>query len=464
MQLTFYGAAGEVTGSQHLLEVEERRILLDCGLFQGRRAETRSKNEKFAYDPGTVDSLALSHAHIDHCGNLPRLVKKGFRGPIYCTPATADVAAVMLADAAKIQREDARYLQRHLKKGHPPIEPLYDQDDVERTIDQFEPLAIGPIHEIDSNLRIRFLEAGHILGSAICQLDVQDEGVWKRVVYSGDLGRRDAPLLKDPQTLERTDVLICESTYGNRVHPPTSDIKQELKRIVHEAVTLGGRIIVPAFSLGRTQQLTYFLNDLFNAGELPRIPVFVDSPLSLRLTRVYRDHLDAMDESVQNVLRHDADPFGFPWLTYVSSAAESRTLNSHEGAMMVISASGMCESGRIVHHLVHAISDERNTIALMGFQAAHTLGRKIAERRPHVRIFDRDFPLRAKVEKLDGLSAHADAHDFKWWFEQAAAQGGIGQAFLVHGEPESASALATVLDDYCDEPPIIPERGQTFQL
>jgi len=464
MQLTFYGAAGEVTGSQHLLKVEEREILFDCGLFQGRRAETRRKNESFTYTPASVNSVVLSHAHIDHCGNLPRLVKKGFRGPIYCTPATADVAAVMLGDAAKIQREDAHYLQRHLKKGHPPVEPLYDQNDVERTIDLFEPLAVGPIHEIDNNLRIRFLEAGHILGSAICQLDVQDAGVWKRVVFSGDLGRHDAPLLKDPETIERTDVLICESTYGNRIHPPASDIKKELKRIVEEAVKLGGRIIVPAFSLGRTQQLTYFLNDLFNAGELPRIPVFVDSPLSLRLTRVYRDHLDAMDADVQRVLQNDPDPFGFPWLTYITSAAESRTLNDREGAMMVISASGMCESGRIVHHLVHAVDDPKNTIALMGFQAAHTLGRKIAERRPFVRIFDRDFPLRAKVEKLDGMSAHADAHDFKWWFEQAAAQGGIGQAFLVHGEPESATALASVLDDFCDQPPIIPERGQSFEV
>ncbi len=464
MQITFHGAAGEVTGSQHLLEVEERRILFDCGLFQGHRAEARRKNEEFAFPAESIDAVILSHAHIDHSGNLPRLYRQGFRGPIYCTEATADVATIMLRDSAKIQAEDARYLGKHLKRGHPPIEPLYDDEDVDGIVGLFETIEYGRMRQIDRDTRIRFLDAGHILGSAITELDVQEAGVWKRVVYSGDLGRRDSPLLHDPQPIERCDVLICESTYGNRLHPPARDIKQELRRILSDAVKLEGRVIVPAFSLGRTQQLTYFLNDLFNEGKLPPIPVYVDSPLSLRLTRIYREHLSVMDAEVQRVLEADPDPFGFPWLTYIHSGAESRALNDRHGAMVIISASGMCENGRVVHHLAHAIRDDRNTIALIGFQAEHTLGRKLAERRPFVKIFDHEFPLKAHVEKLDGLSAHADANDFRWWFEQAAQRGGIGQAFLVHGEPEASRALADILDGYCDEHPIIPARGDSYEL
>lgn len=464
MKLTFHGAAGEVTGSQHLLEVDGQHFLFDCGLFQGHRAEARRKNEQFAFEPETIDAVFLSHAHIDHCGNLPGLYRQGFRGPVYCTEATADVVEVMLNDSAKIQSEDVRYLSRHLKKGHPSIEPLYDQKDVRELLKLLHPLKYHQEYELTKDVRVRFEDAGHILGSAITILDVEEEGVWRRVVFSGDLGRRGLPLLRDPTLIGRCDVLICESTYGNRVHPPVTDIKSELLRILKEAVTVGGRVIVPAFSLGRTQQLVYFLNELFNEGALPRIPVYVDSPLSSRLTKVYRKHLDIMNSEIQNVLLNDADPFGFPWLTYIGSPQESKELNSREGALVIISASGMCEGGRVVHHLAHAIKDAKNTVVLIGYQAAYTLGRKIAERRKYVKIFDRDFPLKAHVEKLDGLSAHADVYDFKWWFEAASQQGGIGQAFLVHGETESSTALAEVLREYCDEDPIIPSRGDSFEV
>ncbi len=464
MRLTFLGAAGEVTGSQHLLEVEERRILLDCGLFQGRRAESRRKNEEFEFAADSIDVVILSHAHIDHCGNLPRLYRQGFRGPIYCTEATADVATVMLRDSARIQAEDARYLAKHLKKGHPSIEPLYEDEDVSGVVRLFEALPYGETFTHDDNLRLRFLDAGHILGSAITELDVQEAGVWKRVTYTGDLGRPDSPIVHDPEPIERCDVLICESTYGDRVHPASNDITAELKRLLERTEQEGGRVIVPAFSLGRTQQLVYFLNHLFNEGELPALPVFVDSPLSTRITNIYRDHLHVMDDDVQQMLEHDDDPFGFPWLTYIHNRDESRALNDHPGPLMVIAASGMCENGRIRHHLVHGIGDERNTIALIGFQAAHTLGRKLAEQRPFVKIFDRDFPLKARVEKLDGLSGHADAHDFRGWFQQAAQRGGIGQAFLVHGEPQASQALATILEEFCDLPPIVPNRNESFEL
>ena len=464
MKITFLGAAGEVTGSQHLLETSERRNLLDCGLFQGPRAPSRLKNERFHCRPKDLNAVILSHAHTDHCGLLPRLYREGYRGPVFCTHATADVAEVMMMDGAKIQAEDVRYLERKLRPGHPPIEPLYDDADVRGVTRLFEPLTYSEWHELGPGFRLRFSDAGHILGSALTELHLLDKGETKRVTFTGDLGRRDMPLLKDPELLGGCDVLITESTYGNRVHPPADDLKSAIVRIFKEAVALGGRVIVPAFSLGRTQQLVYFLNELFNEGKLPHIPIFVDSPLSRTLTNVFRRHMDILDDSFRAIHAKDADPFGFANLTYVATRDESVALNRREGAFVVISASGMCESGRVVHHLKNAVSDERNTVMLIGYQAPYTLGRQIADRRPYVRIFDREYPLRAHVEQLEGLSAHADVQDFKWWFEAMARDEGIGKAFLVHGEPDAAAALAQVLKEYSNEEPVVPRFGETFEV
>ena len=464
MKLTFFGAAGEVTGSQHLLEIGDRRILFDCGLFQGHRAECRAKNEQFRCRPADLDAVILSHAHIDHCGNLPGLHRHGFDGPVFCTGATADVAELMLNDAGKIQEEDARYLQKKLGPDHPPVDPLYDRSHVESLLKLVEPLDYHEWHELAEDVRVRFSDAGHILGSAITELEVQEDGEVKRVVFTGDVGRRGLPLLRDPEPVQGCDVLITESTYGNRVHPSSNDIKLELKRIIDEAYAVGGRVIIPAFSLGRTQHLVYFLNELSNENQLPPIPIFVDSPLARRVTSVYRDHADIMDEEVQELLRHDSDPFGFRGLQYVGSPQESAELNWREGAFVVISASGMCESGRVVHHLKHDMPHIENTIVLIGFQGAHTTGRKIADRRPSVRIFDEEIPLRAHVEVLSGLSAHADALDFKWWCEQLHVDSHIGQAFIVHGEGDGAEAQARTLEQLCDEPPIIPQAGQSFEV
>lgn len=465
MQLTFFGAAGEVTGSQHLLETDQRRILLDCGLFQGRRAEARAKNERFHCEPKKLDAVILSHAHIDHCGNLPGLFKAGFRGPVFCTPATADVAEIMMLDSAKIAGEDAKYLQGRLKPGHPPIEPLYTERDVYELCKRFETIPYGEWHELANDVRLRFHEAGHILGSAITELEIADAGQQKRVVFTGDLGRRSLPLLGDPTLIDNgCDVLITESTYGNRVHLPAENLKMELLRILKEAVSVQGKVVIPAFSLGRTQVLVYFLNELFNEGRLPHIPIFVDSPLSRKLTQVHREHQKSLDAEAQEQHSSDQDLFGFRGLTYIANAQESRELNDRKGPFMVIAASGMCESGRVVHHLRHAVGSERNTIVMIGYQAEYTLGRRIVERQPRVRIFDREIPLRAKVEVLNGLSAHADVEDFKWWFGHLAKHGGIGQAFIVHGEAESAKAVAELLHDQCDEDPIIPQFKQSFTV
>lgn len=465
MKLTFLGAAGEVTGSQHLIETNNLRVLLDCGMFQGHRAKSRAKNEQFACDPENVDAVILSHAHIDHSGLLPRLYRKGFRGTVFCTSATADIVQIMLRDSAKIQKEDAKYLTRKLKKGHPPVEPLYEQEDVDGLMKLFQPLDYDEWHNLANDFKLRFSDAGHILGSAISEMDIKENGEWKRVVFSGDLGRRDVPILRDPTPIERCDVLICESTYGNRTHPAVKDISDDLLRIITEAEAVGGRVIIPAFSLGRTQLVVHLLNNLFNEKKLPLLPIYVDSPLSTKLTSVYRDHLHFMDDGIQKVMEDgDADPFGFRRLTYTASSRESKELNRKKGAYVVIASSGMCENGRVVHHLKHSVEKVENTVAIIGYQAQHTTGRRIVERQPKIKIFDRMFDLNCHVETLNGLSAHADATDLEWWFGEAAKNGGIGKAFLVHGEEESANAMAKLVRDHCDEDPIVPQWGDSFEV
>ncbi|MAT14286.1 MAG: MBL fold metallo-hydrolase [Planctomyces sp.] len=464
MKITFYGAAGEVTGSQHLVETERHRFLLDCGLFQGHRAESRAKNEQFLCDPKDLDAVFLSHAHIDHCGNLPGLYKAGFRGPIFCTPATAEIAEIMLLDSAKIQAEDARYLNKHVRGSHPSFEPLYTEDDVEKVMRRVETFEYRETYELDRGIKATMYDAGHILGSAITRFEIEDEGEIKRLVFTGDLGRRGMPLLHDPYPLQGCDILIGESTYGNRAHPPAPDVKHHLERIVNEAFESGGKVLIPAFSLGRTQQVVYYLNELYNEGKLPSVPVYVDSPLANRLTKVYERFQHLLDAQAQRSLIDDHNLFHFPGIRYVQSRDESKWINQMDGAAVIIAASGMCESGRIRHHLAHHIDDERNSILIIGFQAQHTLGRRIVEKQKYVKILDRDFPLRAKVEKINGLSGHADIVDMKWWYEHLAGEEGINHTFLVHGEPDSAQALADTIRDICNEDPIIPERGESYEV
>lgn len=466
MKLTFLGAAGEVTGSQHLVETGSLRILLDCGLFQGRSDEVRPRNERFRCVPQKLDAVILSHAHIDHCGNLPGLYRAGFRGSIFCSGATADIAAIMLRDSAKIQEEDARYARKKTsaKSDGRDISPLYTEEDARKTAKRFEPVAFHKWTEIANGARFRLHCAGHILGASIVELELQDGDEWKRLVFTGDLGRRQQPILMDPEPVDRCDVLISESTYGDRMHPQADDVKAELQRVICDASRRKGKVIIPAFSLGRTQMLIYLMNELRNQDAMCRVPVFIDSPLATRLTDVHRDHSDIMDDEVQETLKFDDDVFDFPGLTYVRSQDESIALNRRPGPCVIIAAGGMCENGRVVHHLKHSVADENHTIMIIGFQAEHTLGRKIVDRRSELRIHGQILPLRAKVEIINGLSAHADAGDFQWWFEELSKKGGAGQIFLVHGEPKAASALSKLVEDCSDLPPIIPQYGESFDF
>jgi len=327
-----------------------------------------------------------------------------------------------------------------------------------------QPIPYNTWEQVAPELRIRFRDAGHILGSAITEMELLDKGENRRVVFTGDLGRREMPLLRDPELVPGCDILITECTYGDRIHPPSEDIKGALKRIITETAARNGRLLIPAFSLGRTQSILYFLNELYNEKNFPHVPVYVDSPLSKKITAVYRHHLDVMDEEVRSVRKYDSDPLSFRGLSFVADQNESIALNHTKGPMVVISASGMCESGRILHHLKHGVGNPDNTILIIGFQAQNTLGRRIVERQPYLRIFNRDYPLKARVEVLNGLSAHADSRDFQWWFDNMASQTGIGQAFLVHGEQQAATALAETLKHASDEPPVIPKLHQSFDI
>lgn len=453
MQIEFLGAAGEVTGSQHLVRTAYRTLLLDCGLVQGNDAGIR--NGIFTHDPADVDAVILSHAHVDHCGNLPAFVQQGFGGPIFCTPATADVAALMLADCARIQEEDAKSDGRR---------PEFSRDHVRSVTRQFETLAFDEWHEVGADVRIRFRQAGHILGSAFCELWLDDRASDWRLTFSGDIGPASPTIVRAPQAAGACDVLICESTYGNRAHPPGVDVEAHLERIVTETVARGGRVIVPAFSLGRAQHVLYLLSRLAAKPGFALPPIYLDSPLAARVSDVYQQHSDDLQPDVRRLMTSGRNPFEFPDVTITSSQKESMALNQETDSLIVIAGSGMCDAGRIQHHLNQGIDDERNTIVITGFQAPGTLGRRIADRHSHVELQGRTRQLKANVEVMTGLSSHADATDLLGWVEEIASNGGVGQAFLVHGENDAASGLASLIEDCCNETPVIPRRGDVIDL
>jgi metallo-beta-lactamase family protein len=460
--VTFWGAAHTVTGSMHLLQANGRRILLDCGLYQGPRAEARQRNCCFPFPPREIDAVVLSHAHIDHCGNLPNLVRQGFAGPIYCTPATRDLAAVMLADSAKIQEEDAAYLNRKRPHGQERVEPFYDRLDVPPTLRLMQSVGYDRPFDIGQGMTLQFADAGHLLGSAITHLTI---GTTKRtcsVTFTGDLGRKDVPILRDPAPVPAADLLISESTYGGRQHPPAQLLADDLGQVVRRTIGRGGKVLIPAFSLGRTQTVVYFLHQLIRAGKLPALPVYVDSPLAANATEVFRLHPECFDEETTRLLLDDPDLFGGHMVHYVHSVEESKQLNGKEEPCVIIAASGMCETGRILHHLRHNLEDPRATVVLVGYQAPNTLGRRLEEKTPDVRIHDKFYKTRAEVVVLSGFSSHADHDQLLAALGPLVAQ--VRHLRLVHGEPDAAEALARDLHAAGFADVAVPMRGETVRV
>jgi len=430
--VTFWGAARTVTGSMHLVEHQGKRLLLDCGMFQGRRAEARERNSRFPFAPKDIDAVVLSHAHIDHSGNLPNLVRQGFSGPIHCTPATADLIEVMLTDSAKIQEEDAEYLNRHPRRGQRRIEPLYDTDDVVRTARLTRATGYNLKREILPGIEMSFVDAGHLLGSAMVSLEFKTEGAERTLTFTGDLGRRGLPILRDPAAVPPGELLISECTYGGRVHPPVDELTDELAEIVARTSQRGGKLLIPAFSLGRTQAVIYFLHLLIQAGRLPDIPIFVDSPLAANATEIFQLHPECYDAETTQLLQDKPELFGGKHVRYLRTPFESKRVNARQEPCIIIAASGMCETGRILHHLKHGVEDPRTTIAIIGYQAPNTLGRRLLERQPQVRIHDQLFDLKAEVVVLNGFSSHADHNDFMNFLGPLAAT--TKKVRLVHGE------------------------------
>ncbi len=465
MEIKFIGAARTVTGSMHLIKTDSATFLLDCGLYQGKRKEAFEINRTFDhFNPKEIDFVILSHAHIDHAGNLPTLVKKGFSGKIYTTFASRDLCTIMLQDSAHIQEKDVEYVNKKRKRNKQNLfEPLYTQQDAVNTLQQFVGLNYHREFEVAPGIKLTFYDAGHILGSSIVHLSITENGKTTKIGFSGDLGRPNLPILRDPEAIPDVDFWIFESTYGGRTHDNPVNAEEQLAEVIQKAIQRKAKIISPAFSVGRTQEIVYSLNKIFNGNNLGRIPVFVDSPLAVNATEVFRLHPECYDEETYEFIRRNEDPFGFNKLKYITDVADSKKINEVKGPCLIVSASGMCESGRILHHLLNNIEDPNNIVLMVGYAAQHTLGRRIIDKEKIVKIFGDPYNLNAEVIVLDSFSAHADAVELVDYLKEADKQK-LQKVFLVHGEYDQQEQYKKNLEAIGIKNVIIPQRGDVHKF
>lgn len=455
--LTFWGAAGGVTGSMHLLEVGNHKILLDCGLHQGRREEARQRNGHFPFHPHQIDAVILSHAHIDHCGNLPTLTRQGFNGPIFCTPPSRDLLRIMLADSAKIQEEDAAHINIARNYAEPWVQPLYTHPDVDRAFRQVVQVPYGREVDVTKSVRFRFIEAGHILGSAMIYLTATGPDRERTLSFSGDMGRRGLPILKPTGEIPPADLLVCESTYGNRLHPSFKETVEKLYTAIRETIKKDGKVLIPAFSLGRTQLIVHVLQLGLRERKIPTVPIYVDSPLAAEVAEVYRSHSGSLSPEIAQALREGHGLLGGDGVSYIRDFEQSTQLATRPGPAVIIASSGMCDAGRIQQHLKQLVDDPRCCIILVSYQASGTVGRKLLEPKPTVRFQGRDWNKWIEVIHLDGFSGHADRRDFLAYLEPLV--GKVGKIRLIHGEREQAEALATTLSDLGFTNVVVPSPG-----
>jgi len=464
IRIKFCGGVRTVTGSRHLVSTEKSQVLLDCGLFHGHREEYYIVNSRFSFNPAKVNSLILSHAHIDHCGNIPTIIKRGFRSKIYTTTATKDLCRLMLADSGKIQEEDIKFLNKiNRRLNKPNRKPLYTQKEAEATLKYFRSVYYGKRIRVSRDMHCTFFDAGHILGSAVTLLEIKTGKKITRLGYIVDLGRPDLPLINDPTFIPELDYLIIESTYGNRFHPSIKEAKEKLMVSINRTLARGGKVIIPSFALERTQEVLYFLKALIQERKLPHIPIYVDSPLATNITEVFRQHENYLDKQTCRSIQRGIDPFPVEEITYIRRIAESKELNRATAPMIIIAGSGMCESGRVLHHLKNNIEDERNTILVVGYMAENTLGKRIVERSPTVKIFGEEYKLNAEVVVINAFSGHADKNGLIDYVKHANGTGRLKNVFIVHGDLDQSEALRQSLNDL-RYPAYLPQIDEELEL
>ncbi|MCX6720670.1 MAG: MBL fold metallo-hydrolase [Candidatus Staskawiczbacteria bacterium] len=468
MKINFLGAAQNVTGSKHLINVQGYNLLLDCGMYQGKREESNRQNSTLPFLATDINAVILSHAHLDHCGTLPILVKQGFAGKIYCTPATAEIARYILLDAAEIQKQDCLYFNSHLQEGENEIFPIYTADDVQKVIECFEPIEYfrntNQWTTLNENIRFKLYDAGHILGSSIIFLEITEGATIKTLAFTGDLGRERSPILCSPEYVtENVQTLIAECTYGDRNHRPLSDATSDFKNVINAVIKTKGKIILPAFSLGRTQEIIYTLHKLLDEKLIPSLPIYVDSPLAENITEIFPKFIKDFDKDFwKDFGNRGESPFSLKNLTYTKSSEESKALNNMKGPLIIISASGMCEGGRVLHHLKNAIENPQNIILLVGYQAENTLGRKLQDGISPVKIYGKSYNVKAQIKTLNEFSAHADQNDLLLYISNVK---NLQKIFLVHTEPSQSTAFKAILEKTYPSLPIeIPNMGDSFEV